>query len=186
MSKNPILVECEERFDKSVSHLKHQLVSIRTGRASAALVENIRVDYYGTMTPISQLGSISIPEPRQIMIKPFDAGILKEIGRAVAKADLGAAPQDDGKLLRIELPALSGDQRKKYAAKVKELCEEARVALRNGRRDSNKAADAEKKEGNLTEDENHKLHDDIQALLKDYEKRVDDILAAKSKEVLED
>ena len=150
MSKNPILVECEERFDKSVSHLKHQLVSIRTGRASAALVENIRVDYYGTMTPISQLGSISIPEPRQIMIKPFDAGILKEISRAVAQADLGAAPQDDGKLLRIELPALSGDQRKKYASKVKELCEEARVALRNGRRDSNKHADAEKKEGNLT------------------------------------
>jgi ribosome recycling factor len=185
MSKNPILVETQERFDKSISHLKQQLVSIRTGRASAALVENIRVDYYGTMTPISQLGAISIPEPRQIMIKPFDAGILKEISRAVAQADLGAAPQDDGKLLRIELPALSGDQRKKYAAKVKELCEEARVALRNGRRDANKHADASKKDGELTEDENHKLHEDIQAALKDAEKRVDEILANKTKEVLE-
>jgi len=185
MAKNPILVDCQEGFDKSLAHLKQQLVGIRTGRASAALVENIRVDYYGTMTPISQLGAISIPEPRQIMIKPFDASILKEIGRAVAQADLGAAPQDDGKLLRIELPALSGDQRKKYASKVKELCEEARIALRNGRRDANKHADAAKKEGELTEDENRKLHDDIQALLKEYEGKVDEILDSKTKEVLE-
>ncbi len=185
MSKNPILVECQEGFDKSLAHLKHQLVGIRTGRASAALVENIRVDYYGTMTPISQLGAISIPEPRQIMIKPFDASILKEIGRAVAQADLGAAPQDDGKLLRIELPALSGDQRKKYASKVKELCEESRIALRNGRRDANKHADAAKKDGDLTEDENRKLHDDIQAQLKEYEGKVDEILDSKTKEVLD-
>jgi len=185
MSKNPILVECEERFDKSIHHLKHQLVAIRTGRATAALVENIRVDYYGTMTPIGQLGSISIPEPRQILIKPFDAGLLKEIGRAVAKADLGAAPQDDGKMLRIELPALSGDQRKKFAGKIKELCEEARVALRNGRRDANKVADQAKKDGDQTEDENRKMHDDIQELLKEYEGTVDGILDAKTKEVLD-
>ena len=185
MSKHPILVETTERFDKTIQHLKQQLVGIRTGRASAALVENIRVDYYGTMTPISQLGSISIPEPRQILIKPFDASILKEIGRAISKADLGAAPQDDGKMLRIELPALSGDQRKKFASKIKELCEEGRVALRNGRRDANKHADQEKKDGDLTEDENRKMHDDIQALLKDYEGRVDKVLETKTKEVLE-
>jgi len=185
MSKHPIIVEATERFDKTIQHLKQQLVGIRTGRASAALVENIRVDYYGTMTPIGQLGAISIPEPRQILIKPFDANILKEMGRAVTKADLGAAPQDDGKMLRIELPALSGDQRKKFAGKIKELCEEARVALRNGRRDANKHADTAKKDSELTEDENRKMHDNIQALLKDYEGRVDKVLDAKTKEVLD-
>ena len=185
MSKHPILVETQARFDKTIQHLAHQLVAIRTGRASAALVENIRVDYYGTMTPIGQLGSISIPDPRQILIKPFDAGVLKEMGRALIKADLGAAPQDDGKMLRLELPALSGDQRKKFAGKIKELCEEARVALRNGRRDSNKLADQAKKDGDQTEDENRKMHDDIQAMLKDYEGRVDGILDAKTKEVMD-
>ena len=183
--KSAILTETKERFEKAIAHLKHQLLGIRTGRASAALVENIRVDYYGTMTPIGQLAAISIPEARQILIKPFDGSILKEMGRAVAKADLGSAPQDDGKMLRLELPALSGDQRKKLAAKVKEVCEDTRVTLRNGRRDSNKLADAEKKDGNLTEDENHDLHDDIQSTLKEYEGKIDTIFAAKSKEVLE-
>ena len=185
MNYNEIKKDAKSRMDKAVKHLQEMLRAVRTGQASPALVENMRVDYYGTMTPISQLGAISIPEPRQIMIKPFDAGILKEIGRAIAQADLGAAPQDDGKLLRIELPALSGDQRKKYASKVKELCEEARIALRNGRRDANKHADSGKKDGDLTEDENRKLHDDIQALLKEYEGKVDEILNSKTKEVLE-
>lgn len=185
MSKHPILADTEERFAKSIQHLKQQLVGIRTGRASAALVENIRVDYYGTMTPISQLGAISVPEPRQILIKPFDAGILKEMARAVAKADLGGTPQDDGKMLRLELPALSGDQRKKFAAKVKELCEEARVSLRNGRRDGNKQADAAKKDSALTEDEHHKVQADIQVLLKDFEGQVDKVLNSKTKEVMD-
>ncbi len=185
MSYNEIKKDAKLRMDKTVKHLQDMLRTIRTGQATPALVENLRVDYYGTPTPINQLASISIPEPRQIMIKPFDASILKEIGRAVAQADLGAAPQDDGKLLRIELPALSGDQRKKYASKVKELCEETRVALRNGRRDANKHADAGKKDGDLTEDENRKLHDDIQAQLKEYEGRVDEILDSKTKEVLD-
>lgn len=185
MSKHPILVETEERFEKSIQHLKHQLVGIRTGRASGALVENIRVDYYGTMTPISQLGAITVPEPRQILIKPFDASILKEMGRAIAKADLGGTPQDDGKMLRLELPALSGDQRKKFAAKVKELCEEARISLRNGRRDGNKLVDAGKKSSSLTEDEHHKIQADIQVLLKAFEGRVDKVLDSKTKEVMD-
>ncbi|MFT4709755.1 MAG: ribosome recycling factor [Bacteroidia bacterium] len=183
--KTSILNETKERFEKALDHLKQQLMGIRTGRASAALVDNIRVDYYGTMTPIGQLAAISIPEARQILIKPFDASVLKEMGRAVAKADLGSAPQDDGKMLRLDLPALSGDQRKKLATKVKEACEDTRVTLRNGRRDANKMADAEKKKGSLTEDENHDLHDGIQATLKDFEGKIDSIFAAKSKEILE-
>jgi ribosome recycling factor len=183
--KNAILDEAKEQFDKALSHLRQQLQGIRTGRASAALVDTVRVDYYGTMTPVGQLASISIPEARQILIKPFDASILKEMARAITKADLGCTPQDDGKMLRLELPALSGDQRKKLASKVKDLCEDTRIALRNGRRDANKNSDAAKKDGDLTEDENHDLHDDIQKTLKDYEGKIDSILAAKSKELLE-
>jgi len=185
MAKNPILEETEDRFDKTIDHLKHQLLGVRTGRASAALVENIRVDYYGTPTPVNQLGAITVPEPRLIVIKPFDASVLKEMGRAITKADIGGTPQDDGKVLRLELPALSGDQRKKFASKVKELCEDTRVALRNGRRDANKQADSAHKEGELTEDENRKLQSDIQAALKDSEGRVDDILDKKTKEVMD-
>lgn len=185
MSNHPILEDTEDRFKKSIDHLKHQLLGVRTGRASAALVENIRVDYYGTPTPINQLGAIQVPEPRLIVIKPFDASIVKEMAKAITKADIGGTPQDDGKVLRLELPALSGEQRKKFAAKVKELCEETRVALRNGRRDSNKAADAAHKDGDLTEDENRKLHDDIQAALKEYEGQVDAIFDKKTKEVLD-
>jgi ribosome recycling factor len=185
MSYKAIMDEGQDRMDKAVKHLQDMLRSVRTGQASPALVENIRVDYYGTPTPISQLGSISIPEARQIVIKPFDASVLKEMGKAIQKSDLGITPQDDGKVLRLTLPQLSGDQRKKYAAKVKEMCEEARVAMRNSRRDLNKLADQGKKDGELTEDENHKLHEDIQKLLKDSEARVDSLLEKKTKEVLE-
>lgn len=183
MSYDAILKDGTSRFEKSITHLKEQLRGIRTGRATTALVDNIRVDYYGTMTPISQLASVSIPEPRQILIKPFDASIMKEMAKAIMKSDLGSAPQDDGKLLRLTLPPLSGEQRKKFSAKVKEFCEETRVALRNTRRDLNKHSDAEQKSGELTEDDNHKLHDEIQKVLKEYEGKVDEILKGKVSEI---
>jgi len=185
MAYGTVLKDGEERFEKTLEHLEEQLRRIRTGRASTALVDNVRVDYYGTMTPIPQLASVSIPEPRQILIKPFDASILKEITRAIVQTDLGSAPQDDGKVLRLVLPPLSGEQRKKYSHKVKEMCEEARIALRNTRRDLNKHSDGMQKSGELTEDENKKLHDEIQKLLKTYEGRVDTTLAAKVKEIEE-
>jgi ribosome recycling factor len=185
MSESEVITEGKERFAKILTHLKDQLRRIRTGRASSALVDNLRVDYYGTPTPISQLAAISIPEPRQIVIKPFDVGILKEMVKTVAQADLGSSPQDDGKLIRLVLPPLSGDQRDKYAAKVKDMCEESRVSLRNGRRDLNKQADALKKDGDLTEDENRKLHDDVQTLLKDFEGQVETIQSAKVAQIKE-
>jgi ribosome recycling factor len=185
MSYKEIVKDAKDRMDKAVKHLQDLLRSVRTSHASPALVENIRVEYYGTPTPIAQLGSISIPEPRQLMIKPFDGSILTEMSKAIQKSDLGINPQNDGKVLRLTLPQLSGEQRKKYAAKVKEMCEEARVAMRNTRRDLNKLADQGKKGGDLTEDENKKLHDEIQKLLKDYEGQVDSILDKKTKEVTE-
>ncbi len=185
MSENQVITETRERFDKALQHLQDQLKAIRTGRASSALVDNIRVDYYGAATPISQLAAVSIPEPRQIAIKPFDPSIIKEIVKALSKADFGAQPQDDGKLVRLSLPPLSGEQRDKYAAKVKDMCEETRIAMRNGRRDMNKSADAQIKAGGLTEDEGRKLHDQIQDLLKEFEAKVDQVLKKKVEEIRE-
>jgi len=183
MSTHAVLEDGRARFEKALTHLRDQLKKIRTGRASTALVEGLRVDYYGTPTPIGQMAQISIPEPRQILIKPFDGSMLKELIKVVSQADLGAAPQNDGKVLRITLPPLSGEQRQKYAAKVKEMCEEARISLRNSRRDLNKHVDGLSKEGGLTEDEHKKLQVQVQDLLKDYEKKVDDTQKAKVTEI---
>jgi ribosome recycling factor len=129
------------------------------------------------------MASVSIPEPRQILIKPFDASALKEMTRAILQSDLGTTPQNDGKVLRITLPPLSGEQRSKYAAKVKEMCEETRVAMRNTRREMNKQADTVRDDGGLTEDEHRKLQKEIQDLLKDYEKKVDETMKGKVAEI---
>src|SRR5262249_44647036 len=141
VSNKAVLDDGRGRLEEALVHSKDQLKRIRTGRASTALVDNIRVDYYGTPTPINQMAQVSIPEPRQILIKPLDVSAMKELTKAIMQSDLGSAPQNDGKVLRITLPPLSGEQRQKYAAKVKELCEETRVAMRNPRRDLNKHVD---------------------------------------------
>ena len=185
MSAQEILTATHETMDKALNHLQEVLRGVRTARATSALVDNIRVDYYGTLTPISQMAAVSIPEPRQIVIKPFDASILGEVGKAIMKSDLGITPENDGKVLRLQMPPLSGEQREKYAAKVKGMCEEARIAMRNGRRDMNKLADAEKKSGEITEDENRKLHDDIQSVLKEAEKKLDGLQEKKVTEIME-
>ena len=185
MNFQAITKETKDKMEKALHHVADQLKTIRTSRASPALVDHIRVDYYGTLSPLSQIAQISIPEPRQIMIKPFDMSALKEIEKAIQKSDLGIQPQSDGKVLRLTMPPLSGDQRKKYAARVKELCEEARVAMRNTRRDQNKHADQLHKDSKLTEDENKKLHDEIQKLLKEYEDKITSIQDKKTAEVME-
>jgi len=185
MTSTAILDDTKAAMEKSLQHLTEVLRSVRTARASSALVDNIRVEYYGTQTPISQLAAVSIPEPRQIVIKPFDASVLSEIGKAIQKSDLGIQPQSDGKILRLQMPPLSGEQRQKYAAKVKDMVEEARIAMRNGRRDMNKHADAELKGGKLTEDEHRKLLERIQETLKEYEKKLDGVLERKTAEIME-
>ncbi len=185
MTYQVIITDARVRMDKAIEHAKEMLKGIRTSRATSALVDNIRVDYYGTPTPLSQMASISIPEPRQIVIKPFDASVLTDVGKAILKSDLGITPENDGKIIRLTLPPLSGDQRKKYAAKVKEICEEGRVSLRNVRRDLNKHADGLMKSGGVTEDENHKLHDEIQKLLKEFEDKMGEIQDRKTKDIME-
>ncbi|MCC7062479.1 MAG: ribosome recycling factor [Planctomycetes bacterium] len=183
-----ILADLKQKTDKTLKHLKDQLGTIRTGRASPTLVDTIRVDYYGTMTPLAQIANISVPEPRQLLIKPFDSStpIFKEVERAILKSDLGLNPQSDGKVLRLMMPPLSGEQRHKLVNKVKDLVEQNRVALRNERRDANKIADQLKKDGQLTEDQCKKAHEAIDKELKLVDQRMEEIFKAKSKEILEE
>lgn len=181
-----ILAELEDKMEKAIHHLTDQFRTIRTGRASPALVDTIKADYYGTQTPLNQLAHISVPEPRQLVVKPFDQSALKNIEKAILASDLGLTPSSDGKLLRLILPPLSEEQRRKISAKVKDISEASRVVLRNARRDANKASDAAKSAGTLSEDLNADLHDEIQEHLKKREQEVDEILKNKTVEIMED
>ena len=181
-----ILMEFEDKLEKAQHHLLEQLSTIRTGRAAPALVDTIKVDYYGTPTPLNQLAHISVPEARQLLVKPFDASVIKEIERAILASDLGLTPSNEGKQLRLVLPPLSEEQRVKISAKCKEITEAARVAMRNGRRDANKAADQAKTASHMSEDNVADLHETIQEKLKAKEKEVDATLAKKQKEIMED
>jgi len=183
-----IIADLHDKTEKTVKHLREQLSSIRTGRASPTLVDTIRADYYGTATPLNQLAHISVPEARQLMIKPFDVSppVIKEIERAILKSDLGLTPQSDGKVIRLIMPPLSGEQRQKLVHKVKDIVEQNRVALRNERRDANRHADQMKKDGTLTEDLCKKAHEAIDKELKTADTRLEELLQSKTKEILEE
>jgi ribosome recycling factor len=180
-----ILLDTEDKMEKAVAHVVSEFNHIRTGRATPGLVDGVRVDYYGAPTALKQLATISIPEARLIVIKPFDPGSIKEIEKAIQKSNLGVTPQSDGKLVRLNLPPLSEEQRRKLAARCKELAEAARVSIRNIRRDANKAGETALADGGLTEDQAAKLKDEIQALTKKHEGGVDANLERKTKEIME-
>ncbi|MEZ6196480.1 MAG: ribosome recycling factor [Planctomycetota bacterium] len=185
LSYDGIIADGREKMGKCVSYLEEELRGIRTGRASSALVETIRVDYYGSPTPIGQLAQISTPDPKTVTIKPFDATQVKAIEKAILAANIGITPSSDGKLIRLTVPALTEETRKKMAGKVKELAESQRVAIRNVRREANKHADQVKKDSIITEDDHRRLLDDIQEATKAAEKDIDAIAAAKAKEIME-
>ncbi len=178
---NQIVQEAKDKMKKGVAHFGEETRGIRSGRATPALVENVRVDYYGSPTPLKQIASIGVPEPRALLIKPFDVSSLKEIEKAIQKSDLGINPLNDGKVLRVIIPPMSEEQRKKLAARIKELAEAARVSLRNLRRDLNKQID----ESEMTDDEVEKAKEEVQKLLKSSEAEIDAGVAAKTKEVME-
>jgi ribosome recycling factor len=186
MSVEEILLDAEERMEKAVDVLKHALNGIRTGRANPGLVDSLRVEVYGSPTPIKQLASVGAPEPTQIVIRPFDPGTLKDIEKAIQASGLGFTPMNDGRLIRINIPPLSGEVRKKLVARIKELAEEAKVAIRNVRRDANKQADVEQKDKTLTEDDRDSVKDQVQELTKQYESKVDTLAEAKKSQVMED
>jgi len=186
MSSDEILFDAEERMDKAISVLKSSLAGIRTGRANPGLVDSLRVEVYGSTAPIKQLASIGVPEPTQIVIRPFDPGTLKDIEKAIIASDLGFNPQNDGRLIRINIPALSTETRRKMVGRVKELAEEARISIRNIRRDGNKAADQAEKAKEMSEDERDQTKESIQELTKSYEDKISELAKAKEVEVLED
>lgn len=185
MSSDEILMDAEERMEKAVSVLSSNLSGIRTGRANAGLVDSLRVEVYGSQTPLKQLASIGTPEPQQIVIRPYDTSTIKEIEKAIVAGDLGLNPQSDGRIIRLNVPPLSSEVRKKMVARIKELAEEAKVAIRNIRRDANKAADVEEKEKTMTEDDRDKLKESVQELTKKYESRVNELATAREAEVTE-
>jgi ribosome recycling factor len=185
MTSDEILLDCEERMEKAVNVFRDELRGLRTGRATPALVDSLRVEYYGSPTPLKQIAQISCPEPQQIVIRPYEATMLKEIEKAIRSSDLGMSPNNDGKIIRLNVPAMSGDQRTKMAARIKKSAEEGKVACRNIRRDANKNFDAAEKAKEMTEDDRDKGKEDVQALLKQYEDKITEMADKKTKEIME-
>jgi ribosome recycling factor len=186
MTSDEILLDVEERMEKAVTVLRNSLAGIRTGRANPGLVDSLRVEVYGSAVPIKQIASVGAPEPNQIVIRPYDPGTLKDIEKAIQTSDLGFNPQNDGRLIRLNVPPLSTEVRRKMVARIKELAEEAKVAIRNVRRDGNKSADQSEKDKDLSEDERDSAKEQIQDLTKDYESKVNDMAKARERDVMED
>lgn len=184
MDYETTLLEAAEKMDSCVDHFSGELRGVRSGRASPGLVDSIRVDYYGSPTPLGQMAQISVPEPRLIVIKPFDASQIQEVAKAIQSSDLGINPNVDGKILRLNIPPLSEERRKKLVGLVKEKGETAKIAVRNVRRDANKSAEQGKKDGDLTEDDLKKLKDEIQDQTKEHESKIDEILKQKIDELM--
>ncbi len=185
MPSDDILLDFEEHLEKAVEHLKHELRGIRTGRASPALVENLKVDYYGSPTDLKSIASISVPEATQLLIKPFSPSDLKAIERAINDAKIPATPHSDGKQVRLILPPMSQEVRQKMVGSCKVHAEAAKVAIRNARRDANKLAETEQKGGVMTEDQAKHCKDQIQELTKQYETKVDDMIEHKRQEIMQ-
>jgi ribosome recycling factor len=181
------LLTAEESMDKAVDYLKNELRGVRTGRASTALVEFIKVDYYGSMTDLRSLALISVPEPTQLLIKPFDASSLQAILKGIQTAGLGLNPVAEGKQIRLNLPALTGERRQQLVGSVKSMAEQAKIAVRNTRRDGNKHIDQAAKDKSLgySEDQIDKAKEDMDALTKKYESQIEELIAAKVKEITE-
>jgi len=186
MNADEILFDTEERMEKAIGVLKGSLSGIRTGRANPGLVDSLRVEVYGSATPIKTIASVSAPEPTQILIRPFDPGTLKEIEKGIQASDLGFNPQNDGKVIRINVPPLSMEVRRKMASRIKDLAEEAKVAIRNIRRDANKVADQGQKEKVLSEDARDEIKKDVQELTKKFESQATSLAKGREAEVMED
>lgn len=186
MSVDEILFDSEERMEKALAKLRQDLTGIRTGRANPGMVDSVRVVAYGSPVPIKQIASVSAPEPQQIVIRPFDPSTIKDIEAGIIASDLGLAPQSDGKVIRLNIPALSGEVRRKMVARTKELAEETKVAIRNIRRDANKLAEQEQKDKAMTEDDLKSTKEEVQNLTKKFEDKANDLAKAKEAEVMEE
>ncbi len=186
MSVEDILMDTEDRMDKALGVLKNNLAGIRTGRATPGLLDSVKVTIYGSQTPLKQLASVGAPEPQQLVIRPFDASTIKEIEKAIVASELGLNPQSDGRIIRINIPPLSTDVRKKLVARIKDLSEESRVSIRNVRRDSNKAVDTAEKDKTISEDDRDRAKESIQELTKKFENSVTDLARSRETDVMDE
>ncbi|MCK5783794.1 MAG: ribosome recycling factor [Desulfobacterales bacterium] len=177
--------EAKERMGKTVNSLNNELKKVRTGRASLNIFDDIRVDYYGTMTPLNQMATLAVPESRLITIQPWDITVIKDIEKAILKSNLGLTPSNDGKIIRISIPPLTEERRKDIVKQVSKMCEDYRVAVRNIRRDANDMLKDLKKDGDASEDSIFKAQDKIQKFTDDHIKMIDDTFKQKEKEILE-
>jgi ribosome recycling factor len=180
-----ILGDAEERMKKSVEFLSKDLATLRAGRANPAMLEKITVDYYGQPTPVNQVANITVPEARLLVIQPWDKTIIPAIEKAIYKSDLGVTPSNDGQVIRIAIPQLTEERRKELVKSVKKKGEEAKVAVRNIRRECNDLLKASEKDRLISEDESKKGIDEIQKFTDQYVKKIDNVLAAKEKEIME-
>jgi ribosome recycling factor len=185
MIADEILMDTEERMEKAIEILKKNLSGIRTGRANPGLVDSLRVEVYGSPTPIKQIAAVGAPEPTQIVIRPYDTSTIKDIEKAIVASELGFNPQNDGRVIRINIPPLSTDVRKKMVSRIKELAEEAKVSIRSIRRDGNKAADQAEKDKTVSEDQRDDVKDKVQELTKQFEEKASELAKQREAEVME-
>jgi ribosome recycling factor len=179
------LADCEERMTKGLESYRRELASIRAGKATPALLDNIRVDYYGTPTPLKQVASVSAPEARLLVVQPWDKTLLTPIARAIQTSDLGLNPQDDGQLIKIPIPPLNEERRKDLVKMAHKLAEEGRVAVRNARRDVNEQIKKAQKDGQIPEDDAHRQTEAVQKLHDKFIAQIEEILKKKEAEVME-
>ena len=182
---HPICNDAEQKMQKAMEVMTNEFRGIRTGRASPALVDNIKVEYYGSPTPLKQIANISVPEPRMIIIKPYDQSSLGAIEKAIMTSDAGVNPNNDGKLIRLNLPPLSEERRKQLSKVARDTAEKTKVAVRNIRRDGIKLVEDEEKKKTITEDAKFKLKDELQKLTEKYEKQIDENVSKKTAEIME-
>src|ERR671937_329349 len=180
-----LIQNAQTRMAKSVEHARGEFNTVRTGRASAALLDRIEIDYYGTKTPLKQLATISVPEPRLLTVQPFDPQSLKQIEKAIQESDLGLTPSNDGKLIRLPIPQLTEERRKELVRITRQLAEEGRVAVRNVRRDVMHHLKELVDKGEVGSDEEHRAEDRVQKLTDEHTHKIDDLLKRKEEEILE-
>ncbi|ANM28573.1 ribosome recycling factor [Acidobacteria bacterium Mor1] len=180
-----ILAETDSRMDASLADARHKLAAVRTGRASASIFDGVMVDYYGTPTPMNQVAKLSVPEPALIVAQPFDVSALGAIEKAIMSADLGLNPQNDGKLIRIQIPPLTEERRKQLVKKVNAMGEDAKTAIRQIRRDSNEQLKKAEKGGEIPEDDSRRAQDEVQKRTDKHTNAVDELCKAKEKELME-
>lgn len=180
-----IFKEAERKMEKSIEAFKKELSTLRAGRAMPSLLDRVQVDYYNTLTPLNQLATISTPEPRLLVIQPWDKNILGDVEKAILKSDLGLTPNNDGTVIRLSIPQLTEERRKELVKHVRKKAEEGRVAIRNIRREGNDQLKSADKKGDISEDERHLYQDEIQEMTDKRIAEVDSLLAAKEKEIME-